>query len=182
LILAGTMDGWEIPRRKLLWELGRLRYREEELDLVFPADEVELPSLSRAEAFSLEWEVLGLSTGEHALAFYRSWLRRQGILGSSDLAAQPAGRRVRIAGQIVVHQSPPTAKGHHFLTLEDEAGLVQVILRPAIYERYERLVRTVSLLIVEGTVQQQDGVINLLAGRVMALAPTGGAPAGLPGL
>jgi hypothetical protein len=51
-----------------------------------------------------------------------------------------------------------------------------------VYERHRQLIHTVSLLIVEGTVQQQDGVINVLAGQVVALAPAGGAPAGLPGL
>lgn len=185
LILAGAMDGWDIPRRQLLWELGRLAYREEELDFTFPADEVELPPLSRAEAFSLEWGVLGLSTGEHALAFYRSWLRRQDILGSQDLAAQPAGRRVRIAGQVVVHQSPPTAKGHHFLTLEDEAGLVQVIFRPSVVTQIKKLpswqgygLNNQTLLLVEGIVQRDGNIINVLANRIQPLIPN--ADPGIP--
>jgi hypothetical protein len=58
LILAGAMDRWQLPRRQLLWELGQLRYREEELDLIFPVNGVELPSLSRAEALSQEHSVV----------------------------------------------------------------------------------------------------------------------------
>jgi error-prone DNA polymerase len=66
-----------------------------------------------------EMEALGLSTGDHIIAFYRPWLAEQGILSSEQLAAGRNGQRVRVAGLVVVHQSPPTAKNHHFLTLED---------------------------------------------------------------
>jgi error-prone DNA polymerase len=149
--------------------LGRLRYTEEELDLVFPDDGVALPSLSQAEALSAEYEVLGLSTGDHLMSLYRPWLAAQGILSSGELAAYPAGQRVRVAGLVVVHQAPPTAKGHHFITLEDEEGLINVILRPDIYARYRRVLHEAPLLIVEGVVQRQDGVVNLLALRVAAL-------------
>jgi len=71
LILIGAMDDWRIPRRKLLWELGKLRYHEEELDLVLPDEGVELPPLSRAEELGAEYGVLGLSTGDHVMAIYR---------------------------------------------------------------------------------------------------------------
>jgi error-prone DNA polymerase len=169
LSLAGAMDRWQVPRRKLLWELGQLRYREEELDLILPASGVELPPLSRAEALSQEHSVMGLSAGEHVMAYYRVWLHKQGILGSWELEAQPDGQRVRIAGLVVVHQAPPTANGFHFITLEDEAGLTDVIVRPRIYARYRSLWRTEPLLMVEGRVQHQDGVVNLLADSVVAI-------------
>jgi len=169
LILVGAMDDWTIPQRKLLWELGKLRYHEEELDLTFPDDGVALPALSRAEAMGAEYEVLGLSTRDHIMALYRPWLREQGILSSGELAACPAGQRVRAAGLVVVHQAPPTAKGHHFITLEVEDGLINVIVRPDVYEHYRRVLREAPLLIIEGVVQRRDGVVNLLARRVAAL-------------
>jgi error-prone DNA polymerase len=169
LILAGALDGWDIPRRKLLWELGQLGYKEEELDLIFPVDGVELPPLSQAEASALEHRVMGLSTGDHIMTRYRPRLAEQGILGSWELAEQLSEGWVRMAGLVVVHQAPPTAKGFHFITLEDEAGLIDVIIRPQIYARYRRLLRTVPLLIIEGTVQQQAGVVNLLAQRVVPM-------------
>ena len=169
LIRVGAMDAWKPPRRRLLWELGRLRYHEEELDLVFPDDGIELPPLSRAEEMGAEYEVLGLSTGDHLMALYRPWLAEQGILSSRELAACPAGRRVRVAGLVVVHQAPPTAKGHHFITLEDEEGLINVIVRPDVYACYRRILHAAPLLIVEGVVQRRDGVVNLLALRAAAL-------------
>jgi DNA polymerase III alpha subunit len=66
----------------------------------------------------------------------------------------------------VVHRAPSTAKGHHFVTLEDERGLINVIVRPKVYIRYRRILHTARLLIVEGVVQQKGGVTNLVAWRV----------------
>jgi error-prone DNA polymerase len=169
LILVGAMDGWGMPRRKLLWNLGELRYQEDELDLVLPDDGVELPPLSPAEGMAVEYDLLGVSTGNHVMALYRPWLTRRGILGSRQLEMSRDEQPVQVAGLVVVHQAPPTAKGYHFITLEDEEGLTDIIVRPKIYARYQRLLRTVPLLIVEGTVQKQGGVTNVLARRVAVL-------------
>jgi error-prone DNA polymerase len=169
LVRAGALDNWGILRRQLLWELGKLRYQEEELDLAFPDDGVELPPLSRAEALADEVEVLGLSTGEHVMALYRPWLIKHGILGSQELEASADGQRVRVAGLVVVHQAPPTAKGHHFVTLEDAEGLINVVVRPAVYAQYRRTLHMAPLLIVEGVVQHNGGVTNLLASRLAVL-------------
>jgi error-prone DNA polymerase len=174
LILVGAMDGWRMPRRKLLWELGGLRYHEEELDLVFPDQGVELPPFSPAEALQAEYSVLGLSTGDHLMSLYRPWLAHQGILSSREMEACKDGQQVRVAGLVVMHQAPPTAKKHHFISLEDEESLVNVIVRPQVYTRYQRIWHEVPLLIVEGTVQRKGGVVNLLASRVAPLSTSAG--------
>jgi error-prone DNA polymerase len=118
---------------------GAMLAQFEELDLVFPQENIPLPSLSQEETMLAEVEILGLSTGEHVLAHYRDWLSQQGILSIQELANCLAGRRVRAAGLLVVHQSPPTAKGFHFLTLEDETGLLDVIVRPQIVTQIKKL-------------------------------------------
>jgi error-prone DNA polymerase len=175
LILAGAMDEWGLPRRQLLWQLGQLQYTEEELDLVFPDDGVSLPPLSPAEATELEQTVMGLSTGEHVMAHYRDWLHRRGILGSREVTQCPAEKRVHVAGLLVVHQSPPTARGFHFLALEDSDGLVDIIVRPQIYARYRHFLHSSHLLIIEGIVQRESGVVNVLAQRI-ALLPMVNSP------
>ncbi len=169
LILAGAMDRWQLPRRTLLWQLGQLPYQAEELDLTFPIDEIHLPPLSPAERLQTEHSVLGLSSGEQVMSLYRTWLSGQGILGSWELSSQGDGQRVRVAGLVVVHQAPPTAKGFHFVTLEDEAGLIDVIVRPQMYARYRLLWRDEPLLIVEGQLQQEGAVVTVLASSVIAL-------------
>jgi error-prone DNA polymerase len=64
---------------------------------------------------------------------------------------------------LLIHQAPPTAKGHHFVTLEDEHGFINVVVRPAIYTRYREVLRESVLFIVEGQVQKQGNVVNLVA-------------------
>ena len=170
LILVGAMDGWRTPRRKLLWELGKLRYHEEELDLVLPDDGVELTPLSWAEEMRAEYGILGLSTGEHIMALYRPWLTQRGILSSLDLKDRKDKEKVKVAGLVVVRQAPPTAKGHVFITLEDEYGLVNVIVRPGVYQRFRHCLRNALLIAVEGVLQKRDGGESVLAQRAVALA------------
>jgi error-prone DNA polymerase len=169
LILCGAMDGWGIPRRQLLWESGTLHYQENELDLVVHPDVVSLPHLSPAEAMLAEQGVLGLSPGDHMMTFHRARLKQRRISGSKDMPYHPNGHWVKAAGLLVVHQSPPTAKGFHFLTLEDEDGMMNVVVSPRVYGRYRHIIRTERLLLVEGAVQQQDGVTNLLAQAIGSL-------------
>lgn len=169
LILAGAMDGWGHTRRWLVWELGRLEYRAGTLDLDLPPDEVSFPAVSPLAALGVEYELLGLSTGRHVMALYRPQLDERGIFSSDDLADCADGRRVRVAGLVVVHQAPPTAKGTHFVTLEDEYGFINIVLRPEVYTKYRAVVRECPLLVVEGVVQQRDSVVNVVASRVMGM-------------
>jgi error-prone DNA polymerase len=116
-----------------------------------------------------EQEMMGLSPGDHVLTLYRRQLVAQRVHGSRSLAGCRNGQRVRVAGLLVVHQSPPTAKGFHFLTLEDEDGMMNVIVRPQIYGRYQNIIRSARLLLVAGVAQREEGVINVLADAVAAL-------------
>jgi error-prone DNA polymerase len=170
LINAGAMDSWGLPRRQLLWELGALNIPDEDtLDLQFSEEEVELPALTPAEAMLGEQDVMGLSTGDHIMAFFRPWLKKQQILDSERLTLCPDGQLVHVAGLVVVHQAPPTAKGHHFITLEDENGMINVIIRPRVHDRYRRIWHDSRLLIVQGQVQQAGGSTSLLAQKVAPL-------------
>ena len=169
LIMVGAMDQWGKARRQLLWELGKLRYEEEELDLVMPDDGVELRALSRREKMGIEYSILGLPVGDQVMALYRPWLDKMGVLTSLDLEDRRDRERVKVAGLVVVRQRPPTAKGHVFITLEDEHGLVNVIVRPDVYQRFRHCLRGVSLITVEGILQKQGGVKSVLAQRAAAL-------------
>jgi len=169
LILAGAMDSWSTDRRSLLWRLVRLRYEAEELDLMLPDDSVVLSPMPHAEAMSYENAMVGMTTGEHPMALYREWLDRHDTLDSSALSDFENGQIIRVAGLNVMHQAPPTAKGHHFITLEDENGMMNIIVRPKVYERYRSVLRSSRLLIVEGEVQQKGNVINILLQRAATL-------------
>jgi error-prone DNA polymerase len=178
LIRAGTLDdlaskagNQSNTRRDLLWELGALIYQEEGLDIQVPVEVVELPALSPAERLAWEYELLGLAPSDHVMNLHRETLQARGVLTSSELQAQQDGQIVRLAGWAVVRQRPPTAKGHLFITLEDEEGLVNLIVRPNTYRQYRDVLRNVPLIWVEGRLQREGQALSVLVHRAAALGP-----------
>lgn len=165
LILAGACDAWG-PRRNLLWELGRLPTDPTGLDLPPGPLALELPPLESLEAQGMERDVLGLSVGDHPLLHLRPWLKTHGVLSSRALRLLPDGDWARVAGLAVIHQAPPTAKGIHFITLEDEEGLVDLVLHPPVYARYRVALRGARLILAGGRVQRSGTVVNLQVERM----------------
>ena len=107
-------------------------------------------------------DLLGLTPGDHPLRLYRPHLRASGILSAADLARRHDGEVVKVAGLVVVHQRPPTAKGHSFITLEDETGLVNLIIRPRLYEKHRVVLRQTSVLVAVGRLQREQGACSVL--------------------
>ncbi len=168
LIAAGALDGAaESGRRNLLWQLGLLHYEEETLLADARPDPApdELPPLQPLEAMAGELRAMGLSAGQHVMAHHRQRAREAGVLSSGDLDRCHGGMVVWVAGQVTVLQSPPTAKGFMFVTLEDEFGMMNVIVAPDVVARYRRIWRHSPLLAVQARVQRQGPVVNLLAIR-----------------
>ena len=169
LIRAGAMEGLGRTRRDLLWELGGLDYQEEGLDLEVPVEAVPLPALDQAERLAWEYELLGVAPGTHVMELYRATLEAQGVLSSRQLEKQPDGKAVRVAGLVVVRQRPPTAKGFLFVTMEDEEGMVNLIVRPGVYERYRDVLRNAPLLWVKGRFQREGHATSILVHRAETL-------------
>lgn len=118
---------------------------------------------------AVEYDLLGVMLREHPLALYRDWLDARGVFSSAELVDVRDGEQVRVAGLAVVHQALPTAKGHHFITLEDEDGFINIVVRPKIYPKYRTVLRTSPLPVVEGEVQRQGEVINVVLKSVVPL-------------
>ena len=123
-----------------------------------------------------DYAVLGLSPGYHPMAFLRSRLG-EGVVPSAMLGALRDGAAVRVAGLVACRQRPGTAKGFVFLVLEDEFGLVNVIVKPGLHERQRSLVRAEPFVIVRGKLQRRDGTVNVVAESLQALPVSGVAPA-----
>jgi len=140
LIRAEALDGLG-PRRDLLWQLGGLLYREGGLGMAVPVEAAELPVLGHGERLAWEYELLGLAPGDHVMSPCRETLRERGMLSSGELPAQHDGETVRVAGWAVVRQRPPMAEGMLFITLEDEESLLNLIVRPEVYEHYREALR-----------------------------------------
>jgi error-prone DNA polymerase len=173
LIRSGAMDGLGKARRGLLWALGGLAYQEEGLEIEVPVVPASLPALGQAERMAWEYELLGLAPGDQVMSLYREALRAQRVLSSGELPSRRDGERVRVAGWAVVRQRPPTAKGHLFITLEDEEGLINLIVRPDVYERYRAPLRNSPLLWIEGRLQREGHALSVLVYRAAALGNSG---------
>jgi len=170
LILVGALDCFGEPKRQLLWQLGLLEQRgREELPLDFPEYQIPLPAMTALEEIAADYRVQGLSARLHSMEVLRPDISRDGVLRSSEVRALFNGTRVRTAGYVVCRQAPVTAKGFVFLTIEDEEGLLNIILKPPVYRKYRYIARMEPLIVVEGVVQISEGIINIVAQRLAPL-------------
>lgn len=168
LILAGAFDSFGCPKRQLLWRLGYLEKRSPtELPLEFGDARVSLPDFTDLEELQADYEVQGLSTKYHPLHFLRKHISRDGLLKSSEVARLPSNARIRTAGYVITRQRPPTAKGFAFLTLEDEEGMLNVIIKPDVYHRYRQTFKLEPLILIEGTIQKQHNTLNIIAEKLI---------------
>jgi len=168
LIIAGACDSWGVPRRELLWQLPRLLERPQPLIDDLPT--VPLPQLSPKEALAWEQAQLGLTSAAEPAAFYQQALLRAGALPSSQLKEAPQGAWVRVGGEVIVRQRPPTARGFAFITLQDEEGFINLVLPPAVYGAHRLAVRAPGLL-AEGVVERDGPLVNVRAERLWPLWP-----------
>ena len=203
LIRSGGLDSLGRPRRELLWQLrevagasrGRMDGRTvralgraagkrgaaagRPMDLRLPATNVPaLPELTESERVGDAYAVLGVDARHQVIALFRPALDRLGAITNAALAERPQGQ-VRVGGLVVTRQHPMTAKGTVFLALEDETGMVNVTLWPSTWERLRGVVRRHALLVVDGELQREGQVVNLVASRVQPLnelAATVGGP------
>jgi error-prone DNA polymerase len=128
-----------------------------------------LAPMTPVERLTADYDGSGVTIGPHPMALHRRDLGLRGVLRSDQLPQTRAGRRVRVAGAVITRQRPGTAKGMVFLTLEDEVGLTNIIIRPDVFDRQRVLIVESPFLLVEGVLQQQDGVTAVRAERVAGL-------------
>ena len=140
--------------------------KELHLDANAPA----LPSIDDFDANQLEYRISDLSTGHHLIHFCRGRLDELHALRSNQVPSIPSGNQVRVAGLVITRQAPSTAKRIRFFTLEDEFGHVNVTIKPDIYERYRNVANRQPILVIDGTMQRQDGVWSVLASHIEALS------------
>jgi len=203
LIRSGAMDSLGRPRRELLWQLrevagasrGRMDGRTvralgraagkrgaaagRPLDLRLPATDVPpLPEITESERIGDAYAVLGVDAKRQVVGLFRPALDRLGATTNASLADRRPGH-VRVGGLVVTRQHPMTAKGTVFLALEDETGMVNVTLWPNVWERLRGVVRRHALLLVDGELQREGQVVNLVAREIRPL-PEVAAEAGGP--
>jgi error-prone DNA polymerase len=168
-IRAGLFDGMG-QRREAMWrELSEMQFAREMLPLHAPAPQISLPELSDMESAMWDYELTGLSVQDQFMRFYRSALTGSGALTIAQVKQQPAGRRVRVAGMVISRQRPRTAKGTMFMTIEDETGLLQVVVDVPAYERYKEVLRGEGFLLFEAVVHKTGESTNIKIGFLSRL-------------
>jgi error-prone DNA polymerase len=171
MIWAGTFDGWGVPRRQLLWELQMALETAEgppELPLPPPEGRPRFAFLSPRGRLWTEVAHTGVSASEHLTSLVGEELQAMSVTSSDRLPELEDGREVWVGGVIVSRQRPPTAKGMVFLALEDEGGLINVVVRPNVYDENRSALKS-PFVVVRGQVQRRDKAINVLARRVIPL-------------
>ena len=128
-----------------------------------------LEPMTASERLIADYAGTSLTIGAHPMTFRRHELSMRGVLRAIDLPRVRSGRRVRTAGMVITRQRPGTAKGFVFLTLEDETGVANIIVRPDFYDKERAVIITASFLIIEGIVQTVDGVTAIRAERAYPL-------------
>lgn len=133
------------------------------------SDTCPLKPMTESERLVSDYAGMGLSIGRHPMALRRDELAMRGILRASDLQSARQGRRVRVAGMVITRQRPGTAKGFVFLTLEDETGIANIIVRPDLFARERLMIVEEPFLIVDGVLQNQEGVTSVRAEDIRGL-------------
>jgi error-prone DNA polymerase len=164
-------------RRDALWQAQRAILPVG--PLLAPLEESGEPSplapMNTEERLYADYHGTGVTVGQHPMAYRRAEMNALGVTRAADLAKVPNGRLVRIAGAVVVRQRPGTAHGFVFMSMEDETGIMNAIVAPTTFDRFKFIVLGERYLIIDGVLQNQDGVISVKAGRIEPLR-AGAAP------
>jgi error-prone DNA polymerase len=178
-----------LDRRRALWELKA--FGEPPLPLFATAKEVSLspfygeragvrgrdhamellPEMPLGEHVVEDYASLSLTLKCHPLAFLRAELAREGLVTAAELAHLPVDRRLAIAGIVLIRQRPGSANGVVFITIEDESGIANLIIWPAILERFRRAALGATLLRCTGKLQREESVIHVVAARLEDMTP-----------
>ncbi|MBJ6982677.1 error-prone DNA polymerase [Luteimonas sp. MC1572] len=167
---AGALASLAGHRHDARWQVAGIERQRPLLPGSPDEDAVLLPAPGAGEDVLSDYRALGLSLGAHPLALLRDRLRARRLLASRELRGRHHGSAVRVAGIVTQRQKPQTASGTIFVTLEDEDGMVNVIVWPRVAERGRKALLGATLLEVRGRWERVDGVEHLIAGHLEDLS------------
>ncbi|MCX7624552.1 MAG: error-prone DNA polymerase [Thermomicrobium sp.] len=173
LVLVGAFDALapHRGRRELLWQLLAVAAERADTPCLFESDEppVTFPEPDTVEQTFLDYAILGFCLDRHLMELWARQRELLRVVPAARLRTLRHGTSARVAGLVVCRQAPPTARGVLFLTLEDETGLVNVIVPPPVREQYRTLLRRQPVLVIDGRVERQGTLASLVAEEVRTL-------------
>ncbi|MDR5696420.1 MAG: error-prone DNA polymerase [Armatimonadota bacterium] len=160
---AGAFEGFGIDRRQALWQVrALLRRRGISLPIRIRERIPAFAALSRFEEVAWDYDRTSHSPRGHPLEPLREELRALGLPDARTVQSMLDGTRVRYAGLVICRQTPGTASGVTFMTLEDETGFVNLVVWPSVFETYSALAKAAAFLGTSGYVQKQQGVVHII--------------------
>lgn len=161
---AGAFDAFSPERREAMWRArapkGEGLFRKTALE---KEQRVGLPELHPTEQLTLDYARVGLSITDHPMKHLRADLSKRRVKRAEDIKKLAAGTRVRVAGLVIGRQRPETASGVTFMTLEDETGLVNLIVHKKVFEEQFQVARHAQMVLVSGKIERDGEVIHVLA-------------------
>jgi error-prone DNA polymerase len=184
LATAGAFETFIPGRRRALWEVIAMAKRQR-LPLLDALDSYaidhdrsseKIPPMKELEKIVADYETQHLSVYEHIMQFYRPWAMQHGMKSCADLKHGENGDYLTLAASVICRQRPGTAKGFMFFTLEDETGLANIVVKPKVFTAYRDVLLHQNFLAVSGTLQIDEGVINIVIDHVAPLPVLAGNP------
>jgi error-prone DNA polymerase len=171
LATAGAFGCFHDERRTALWSAGAVaQSKAGRLEGIVTGERSpQLPLMDDVEQTAADLWATGVSPDHHPVEFVRGYLDERGAIPADQLSQRPDGERVLVAGLVTHRQRPATAAGTTFLNLEDETGLVNVILSKGVWNRFRRIARSASAMVIQGKLEKAEGTLNVVAQRLEAL-------------
>ena len=167
LAKAGALDCFGGERRQAVWAAGiAATERDGMLPGLSGIDAPVLPGMTAFELLAADVAATGVTPDAQPMQLLREHLQREGILRAVDLRSVEDGTRVRVAGVVTHRQRPQTASGLTFLGMEDETGLLNIMVSPGLWKRQRVVARTAHALVVRGIVQNASGAVSVVADRL----------------
>lgn len=171
LAQADAFRSLQFDRRAALWQslpvgepLPLFDHLDDETEVT------ELPAMAPLHEVLADYGSAGLTLRQHPMSFLRAGLDQHGVTPARRVRELPVNCKTRVAGVVLIRQRPATAKGITFVTLEDETGMVNLIVRPEIWERDRQAARSASIMLAHGYVQKDSDVIHVLTTRLEDLS------------
>jgi error-prone DNA polymerase len=171
LAKIGALNQLGEQRRTALWQVEGLLAEDDLLAGARSEISPPLPAMNPVERLQADYEGTGLTIGPHAMHFLRPELPH--VTCASDLPRRKDGQKVAIAGVVICRQRPGTAKGHVFISVEDETGVANAIVRSELFEKLRLTITHEPFLEIHGRLQKQEGVITLIAQDIRGLNSPG---------
>jgi error-prone DNA polymerase len=165
---AGALNALGCHRREALWEIARNDFQDDLFSI--PSEDASaglLTPMNIVERIQADFALVGLTAGDHPMKHLRG--RFPDLWKASELPMAENGTRVRIGGSVICRQRPGTAKGFVFISLEDESGVANAVVRPALFEKERLTITQFPALVIEGVIQSHEGVIHLKAETIRPL-------------